>query len=70
MQVNRIPAGGNYSSNYSVFEWDGTSWLLVENCCDYACAPAAPGMPGTYVGERSVTPCQPKLEGLSGPPSE
>jgi hypothetical protein len=70
MQMTQSTGNGNYGTNYAIFEWDGGSWGLVENHCNYGCIPQRPDSPGSFPGERTVTACQAQVEGMSCPPSE
>ena len=70
MQTTQSAGNGNYGSNYAVFEWNGSSWGVVEDCCNYGCMPQTPEDPGSFPGERTVTACRAMVEGMPCPPSE
>ena len=68
MQATQSTNNGNYGTNYTLFRWDGSSWVIVENACDYCCIPVVPAEPGSFVGDMARTSCVDQTEGLSLPP--
>lgn len=54
-----LPPCGTYGSNYAMFRWSGSEWLLIQNCCSYGFGPMPPDGRGEYDDETVVTVCVP-----------
>lgn len=59
--ASSLPPCGYYGSNYAVFRWSGSEWLLAQNCCLYGYAPMLPDGRGDYSEELQVTLCVPMV---------
>ncbi len=70
LQATQSAEECNYGSNCAIFEWDGASWIMVEENCNYGCVPLVPEEPGSFPGDRTVTTCRSAVAGVPCPPVE